>query len=243
MLKWVVMLVLCWSSFQAHAQPLKYNVNASNTWYPYYIGDPEAPGIMGELIPRIFTQANIDIEKINLPPNRTNKALDTGELDFDVVSPSWFSHQDLGPNFVHSEAILPIVERIVVLEENKADWQDIEQIYDKRIGTVRGYLYHDDDRFVRADFSSERELIKALHKKRIDAIISGDLPALYWSQQLGLHVELAAVHSDGDLVIRLRKEHAHMLPQINQAIGQLKHNKVVSQVIAKYVDMQNPVFR
>ena len=80
----------------------------------------------------------------------------------------------------------------------------------------------------------ERELIKALHKNRIEAAISGDLPALYWSNKLDQKIALAAVHSNGVLVMRLRKEHHLLLPQINAAIAHLKADGTINAIIDKY---------
>lgn len=184
-----------------------------------------------ELIPMILSLAKIDGEILTLPPKRTNNALETGQLDFDIVSPSWFEKQDLGPLFVKSAPIMQITEYVVTLPENVSKYKDIDQIKGKQIGTVRGYLYHDDKDFIRADFTSEQELVKALDKHRVDAIISGNYPALYWSTQLRIPVALAAVHSDGDLVFRLRKEHADLLPAINQAIATLKANGKIDAIV------------
>lgn len=230
------LFALCLTSQQStFAEPLKYNITGSYSWYPYFIGNQaEAPGIITELIPMILDMAEIKAEILSLPPKRTNHALETGLLDFDIVSPSWFEKQDLGPLFVKSAPIMQITEYVVTLPENASKYKDISQIKGKEIGTVRGYLYHDDQDFIRADFTSEQELIKALDKHRVDAIIAGNYPALYWSTQLRIPVVLAAVHSDGELVIRLRKEHANLLPALNQAITQLKANGKVDQIIQKY---------
>ncbi|SUI76435.1 substrate-binding periplasmic protein [Shewanella morhuae] len=219
----------------AFAQSLKYNITGSYSWYPYFIDhQAEAPGMITELIPMILSLAKIEAEILDLPPKRTNNALETGQLDFDIVSPSWFVKQDLGPLFVKSTPIIKIIEYVVTLPENVSQYNDINQIKGKHIGTVRGYLYHDDKDFIRADFTSEQELVKALDKHRVDAIIAGNYPVLYWSTQLGIPVALAAVHSDSDLVFRLRKEHAALLPAINQAIATLKANGDIDQIIKKY---------
>lgn len=215
---------------------LSYNVSGSSSWYPYYISETaDRPGILGELVPQIFARAGIKLKKKKLPPKRTNSALETGQLDFDVVSPSWFEHQDLGELFVQSEPLFPIKEHIIVLNENVAQWQSISKIKNQQIGTVHGYLYHDDDQFMRIDFKSERELVMALKKQRVAAAISGDLTALYWAKELNIGIGLAALHSDGELVVRLRKEHEQLLPQINQAIAVLKDNGVIDAIVDKYV--------
>lgn len=214
---------------------LKYNINGSSGWVPYYIPyQPENPGILAELVPKILVLAQIENEKHNYPPKRTNQALETGLLDFDLVSPSWFPNEDMGELFVQSDAIIQIKENIITLEENAQKWADINTIKKQSIGTVRGYLYHDDSLFTRVDFTSERELIKALHKNRIEAAISGDLPALYWSNKLDQKIALAAVHSNGVLVMRLRKEHHLLLPKINAAIAHLKADGTINAIIDKY---------
>ncbi|WP_198782729.1 substrate-binding periplasmic protein [Shewanella putrefaciens] len=229
------LFALCFAQPNAYAEQLKYNITGSYSWYPYFIGDQaEAPGMITELIPMILSLAKIDGEILTLPPKRTNNALETGQLDFDIVSPSWFEKQDLGPLFVKSVPIMQITEYVVTLPENVSKYKDIGQIKGKQIGTVRGYLYHDDKDFIRADFTSEQELIKALDKHRVDAVIAGNYPALYWSTQLRIPVALAAVHSDGDLVFRLRKEHTDLLPAINQAIATLKANGKIDEIIKKY---------
>ena len=214
---------------------LYYNVNGSSSWYPYFIdANAKDPGILAELVPDIFALTPIRLEAKHYPPKRTNQALASGALDFDVVSPSWFEGGDLGENFVQSQPIFAIKEHVVVLATAQDDWMDINKIRGQEIGTVRGYLYHDDSQFTRVDFKSERELIIALQKGRIQAAIAGDLTALYWAKELEVPIALAAVHSDGVLVIRLRREHQALLEQINGAISQLRDQGTIDALLAKY---------
>ncbi|MGB6137966.1 MAG: transporter substrate-binding domain-containing protein [Shewanella sp.] len=223
------------SGFAFADTALKYNVNGSSSWVPYYIPDsPESPGILGELVPLLLAKANINNEKHNFPPRRTNYALDNGWLDFDFVSPSWFPNNDLGELFVQSSAIIAIEEYIITLASNAKDWQHNDNLKGQEIGTVGGYLYHNDSEFTRVDFTSEKDLIKALYKDRVKAAISGDLPALYWAKKLNCPVTLAALHSKGHLVMRLRKEHVALLPSINAAIAELQSNGTIDRIIDKY---------
>ncbi|GGP65138.1 hypothetical protein GCM10009347_33740 [Shewanella algicola] len=220
---------------------LKYNVNGSSSWVPYYIPkSPETPGVLGEIVPLLLARANINIEKHNFPPRRTNYALDKGWLDFDFVSPSWFPNADLGELFVQSSAIIAIEEHVITLASNAKNWQSNDNLKGQEIGTIGGYLYHNDTEFTRVDFISEKELIKALYKDRVKAAISGDLPALYWAKQLNRPITLAALHSKGYLVMRLRKEHAALLPNINAAIAELQSNGTIERIIDKYT--QQAVF-
>ena len=220
---------------QSLAYPtLKYDLSGSSNWVPYYINDPLRPGILGELVPIILQEAHIDGEQVTLPPSRTVLALEKGLLDFDLVSPSWFDNDDIGENFVTSEPIIPIKEYFVYLPSTHAAPPPITQFYNTEIGTVRGYYYHNDHDFKRIDFSSEKELILALTNKRVNYAIIGDLPALYWSQQLDLPVTLGVIHSSGYLHMRLRKKYKHLLPDINNAIKKLKSQGIIKEVIEHY---------
>ena len=214
---------------------LSYNISGSNSWYPYFIANnPEHPGIISEILPLLLKLAHIQGHILALPPKRTNQALETGLLDFDVVSPSWFENQDLGEAFIQSAPIMGINEYIITLPENAKNWQYIQAIKGQEVGTVRGYLYHDDNEFTRSDFTSEKELIKALHRKRIKLAISGNYPALYWSSQLNMPIALAAQHSSGNLVIRLRKQHQDLLPALDKAIAELKASGQIDAIINRY---------
>jgi hypothetical protein len=216
--------------------PLTYNLRGSNSWYPYFINDEsKAVGILNQLIPQILVLANIPAHPVNLPPLRTNKALQKGELDFDVISPAWFEENELTKHFVLSDAIIPIKENIIFLAREKAHWQQSNAIYGQVVGTIRGYHYHDDHKFKRHDFSSEKALIKALKFGRIDVAICGDLPAVYWARQLSANIEIGPLHSQGFLHIRLLKEHRPLLPAINQAIASLKASGEIDKLVAQYM--------
>lgn len=231
----VAFLSTCVLANNSNMPILKYSVSGSSSWYPYYIpNNPESPGLISELLPQLLSRAKIQGQNIPLPPNRTNQALDKGTLDFDIVSPSWFEHGDFGPMFVQSEPIMAIKEHLITLEQNQSQWADMSSVKGKEIGTVMGYLYHNDKDFIRVDFKSEQELIKALHRGRIQAAISGDDTALYWSNQLKLPIAFGAEHSSGFLVFRLRKERADLLARINDAIAELKADGTIDQLIAKY---------
>lgn len=117
---------------------LSYDVNGSSSWYPYFIPETtKDPGILAELVPQIFALTPVRLDAKHYPPKRTNQALATGGLDFDVVSPSWFEGGDLGDAFVQSQPIFAIKEHVVVLAGNQEQWMDINTIRGQEIGTVR----------------------------------------------------------------------------------------------------------
>lgn len=232
--------VLSAVSFSLFAEPkpiLKYNLNGSSTWVPYYIKNGgNKPGILREFIPRMLDKAGIEGQVLEFPPRRTNQALQRRQLDFDIVSPSWFENDQISDDFVASIPFLPIKEYVVTLAGKSSAWAQTHQLHGKRIGTVMGYIYPNTHTFTRVDFGSERELVRALDKKRVDAAIIGDLPALYWAKQFDISIALASIHSDGELVIRLHKSQQALLPQINQSLQYFIESGEIDAIVAKYAD-------
>lgn len=216
---------------------LKFDPSGSNAWYPYYINSGEKRGIVVDAVAIILATANISGKEIILPPKRTNLSLKNGLVDFDLINPDWLSKKQQSDDYVFSDGVIPIKEHIIYLAgtfipENLGGEQ---QLTDQNIGTVRGYYYHNDNLFNRLDYPSEKELIKALFRKRIAFAISGDKPAQYWAKKLSVPIILGPVHSDGYLKIRLRKELKYLLPQINDAIRRLKVNGSIEDIIKAYI--------
>ena len=225
-------------SYRNTAKPiatLKFDISGSSAWYPYFIPDAEHPGIVAELVREVLVKANIEGIPTELPPKRTLMALEKGELDFDVTSPSWFADHKIPPGFVISDGLIEISEYLVTLPENKHLFSKVEQMHHKQIGTVRGYLYNNDSMFERVDFNSEYQLIKALKLGRVPAVIMGDLPASYWAEKIGTPIAFGAQHSSGDLHFRLREEHAHLIGPINAAIKTLKEEGKVTEITSHYI--------
>ncbi|KAF7788712.1 hypothetical protein PRUB_a1758 [Pseudoalteromonas rubra] len=214
------------------AVTLKYSISGSGTFYPYFTNDPQHPGILPDLVTRILTQSALAGENIVLPAKRTNRYLESGKIDFDLISPAWLKASQLtDPQFVFSDAMLLIREYVVT----RAATTPVNSLAGRMVGTVRGYYYHDDDEFVRADFESERALLQALKKGRIDMAIIGDLPAQYWSAQDKVTLHFNQLHSQGTLHIRLRAEHAHLLPVLNRAIQTLRDTGQITRIETDYL--------
>ncbi|TWX55193.1 substrate-binding periplasmic protein [Colwellia hornerae] len=216
---------------------LKFDPSGSSAWYPYYINSGEKRGIVVDAVAIILATANISGKEIVLPPKRTNLSLKNGLVDFDLINPDWLSKVQQSNDYVFSDPVIPIKEHIIYLAGTALpkNLGEDQQLTDQHIGTVRGYYYHNDNLFNRLDYPSEKELVKALFRKRISFAISGDKPAQYWAKTLSVPIILGPVHSDGYLRIRLRKELKYLLPQINDAIELLKVNGSIESIMNAYI--------
>jgi ABC-type amino acid transport substrate-binding protein len=214
---------------------LKYDLGSTAAWEPFgYSGNKDKPGILVELIELIMKQADIRTETCFLPVKRAVTALELGQIDFDIVSPDWFKNKIIGGDFVSSIPLFEITEYFVTLPGFVEEFKQPEMAYGQLVGTVAGYAYFDDDKFIRADFLSESELIKGLMKGRFKVAIIEKRAAQYWAKKHNTSIMFASVHTKGDIIIRLRKEYKHLLPRINQVIDLFHKNGEFEKIFAKY---------
>ncbi|WP_050548188.1 ABC transporter substrate-binding protein [Pseudoalteromonas sp. BSi20652] len=219
-----------------NATPLKYSISSSGNYYPYYTNNPVKPGVLPEIIEKILNDANISASHVTLPTKRITKYLQNEVIDFDVISLEWLSESEQNsPQYIYSEPLINATEMIVSLPENINDWQNANSLYNKNVGTVLGYYYHDDNLFNRIDFPSEKELMIALSRKRIDVAIIGKLAALHWSKQFNVDIAFSQQYSHGLLKIRLLSKHKALLPAINKAINTLHNKGFIQQIADKYI--------
>ncbi|MDO6835019.1 transporter substrate-binding domain-containing protein [Pseudoalteromonas carrageenovora] len=230
-----LLFVFC-SYASINSTPLKYNISASGSHYPYYTNDPKKPGVLPEIIEKVLDEANITASHINLPTKRITKYLQDEIIDFDVISLEWLPKNERNdPRYVFSEPLIYATEMIVTLPKNAHNWQSTNSLRGKNIGTVLGYYYYDDNTFERVDFPSEKELMTALSRNRVEAALVGKLTALYWAKQLDMRIAFGAQHSHGFLSIRLLSKHKNLLPKINQAIKNLHSQGYIKNIEDKYL--------
>lgn len=217
---------------------LKYSPTGSDSWFPYYIYQHPKKGIIPEVITLIFELASINGQETFLPPARTNLALINGEIDIDFINPDWLPEREKSDQFLFSDAILPIKESYIALSSSDMNQLDklLQQSANVEIGTVRGYYYHNDEFFKRHDFSSEKNILLALQRQRINYAICDNITAKYWAKELDVSIVFGEVHSDGYLHMRIRKEYAYLLPRINEAIAFLKQQQSIEKIIANYLN-------
>lgn len=223
---------------QAQTPPdvLRYNVDFVGAWVPFDASsDPTKPSIMLSILALIEQQSNIKIAIEHYPIKRSVKELYDGNLDFDFVNPQWLS-QDDSHLFVFSQPLFQVTEYFIGLPEVMRHYQTKEQIYGSLVGTVAGYYYFDDDEFQRADFRSESEVMLGLAKQRFNIAIMEKYAAQYWAYQHKVGITFGPVHTQGDIVIRLRIPLKHLLPRINHAIEVLKKTNKFQHIIEQQVN-------
>jgi hypothetical protein len=221
---------------------LHFDLGENTSWAPYRIGKtPGQDGILSELVVLIEKYSGITFTAVNWPMKRAEFALIKGLVDFDFICTAWFPGGTYGRNFVISEPLFEINEYVITLKGNKHLFPTLDSIYTKPIGTIAGYFYFDDYQFTRVDFSDEESLIKALKYKRVQAVILEYEAAKHWAEVHQMDIEIAALHTTGNLLIRLNKAKQQQLPAINAAIKKIKQTGQLKEILDKY-DVESQIF-
>lgn len=197
--------------------------------------------IFTELSKALGADSGIQFKTLHFPQKRAAKALKEGIVDFDFVCLEWFPNNDPGPGFIITEPLFEITQHLVTLHKNMPLFPTRESMFNKRVGTIAGYFYFDDKNFTRTDFLNENQLVSGLKNDRFKVIILEKETAKYWAKLNDTEIGFAALHTKGNLVIRLRKEKSALIPQLNQAIKTIKTSGKLKAILDSH-NVESQIF-
>jgi len=230
-IKHILLAFLCLSLqvFSAFAsdkvvdQKLYFDLGEQGGWIPYQTGAKTGhSGMLIDIANALQASTGIQFIAVHFPPRRAEKALIDGIVDFDFVCLEWLRDYTPGTKFVATDPFFEITEQLVTLKQNTHLFPTRQSMFGKRVGTVAGYFYFDDNEFIRSDSLNESRLIQGLKHNRFKVAILERETAKYWARINKTEIGFAALHTIGKLVMRVRKEHSALLPQLNQAIKRIK---------------------
>ena len=223
----------CFALDKKEAPTLYFDLGKKGGWVPFRNAEKNGgTSIFTDLSKALQANTGIQFKTVNFPQKRAAKALMDGIVDFDFSCLEWFEDNDPGPGFVVTESFFEITEHIVTLKENSHLFPTGESIFGKPIGTISGYFYFDDNKFSRIDFLNENQLILGLKKNRLKAVILERETAKYWAKLNNTEIAFAALHTNGNLVMRLKKEHSALIPLLNQAIQIMKTSGELQAILS-----------
>jgi polar amino acid transport system substrate-binding protein len=223
----------CLASDKKETLTLYFDLGEKGGWVPFRNAEKNGgTSIFTDLSKTLQAYTGIQFKTVNFPQKRAAKALIDGMVDFDFSCLEWFKDNDPGPEFVATEPFFEMTEHIVTLKKNSHLFPTRESIFGKHIGTISGYFYFDDNKFSRTDFINENQLILGLKKNRFKAIILERETAKYWAKLNKIEIAFAALHTSGNLVMRLKKEHSALIPLLNQAIQLMKTSGELQTILS-----------
>lgn len=220
---------------QAQKTKLYFDIGEQGGWVPFRSGAETGQlSVLTELAQLMSAHSDIEFIPIPLPAKRAQKALKDGWVDFDMICLEWLTEEQQSEEYVNSEPLFEITEHLITLAPNQHLFPTRESIFGKPVGTIAGYFYFDDNEFKRVDFLNESQLLLGLKHKRFDVIILERETAKYWADLNQVNIAFSAVHSSGNLLIRLREEHKHLVPAINKTIQVIKESGKLQTILDKH---------
>lgn len=221
-----------YASRDIEAETLYFDMGMEGGWVPFHTGaETGRKGLLIDLADALQAETGIQFTAVHFPPKRAEKALVDGIVDFDFVCLEWLKENKPGEKFVATNPFFEITEHLVTLKENKHLFPTRESMFGKTVGTIAGYFYFDDNEFIRTDFLNENSLILGLKSDRFKVAILERETAKYWASRNNVNIAFSALHTSGKLVMRLRIEHDHLLPLLNQSIKTLKDSGVLQAIL------------
>lgn len=236
------LLIALWCSASS-AQTL---LGGGAQWHPYSFedADGQATGIAVDIVRKVMKQSGLQVEFVFYPANRLNLLLDEGHLDLNYAdSPQWNS-ANASERFVYSQPYLHVREYLYFLKDHPARQLSLGELQGLRIGIVRGYTYQTldaplrDKRLMKVETSREPALLDLLMLGRVDAIAVVD--DVFTDLLSTRHLEpgrfaRGAKLSEAPLVIKLQRQHADRLPELNTALEGLVRSGEVERIRRSYL--------
>lgn len=237
--------IYCWCfTLQAQQQKIEkkseqpklyFDKGEQGGWVPFRTGaETGRPGVLIELTQAMQEYSEIEFIPVDLPAKRAEKALKDGIVDFDFVCLEWLKDGEPGENYVTTESFFEINEYLITLKKNTHLFATRESIFGKPVGTIAGYFYFDDQHFIRTDFLNESRLMLGLKRDRFKVVIMERETAKHWAKLNQTEIGFAALHSSGNLLMRVRKENQHLIPKLNQTIRALKSSGKLKQILQSH---------
>ena len=214
---------------------LYFNEGEQGGWVPFRTAaKPGNPSVLVDLTQAMQEYSGIQFIPIKLPSKRAQKALNDGLIDFNFISLGWLKGGQPSEDFLTTIPLFEITEHLVTLKKNTHLFPTRESMFGKHVGTIAGYLYFDDNKFIRTDFLNENQLMKGLKYDRFKVIILERETAKYWAKLNDIKIGFAALHTSGYIVMVIRKKHQRLMPLLNQTIKAIKSSGKLKAILQSH---------
>jgi polar amino acid transport system substrate-binding protein len=228
----------------AHGQPRIIYTIPNVNWEPYWIVDEgEEKGILSDVLKAIGVQAKYELEPtIPLPVKRAQKTFYDGDADIECcINISWREANDSGGATLWSDPIISTEEVLIFPASKSFGAASTKDLSGKKIATILGYGYDDDDKFIRSDTLNNIAQLTMVSNSRADAGIVDRFEIQYLLKQnaevreMAAGIEFGPTLSTSDLRIRIHSSKPELLEPINAAIQVLKENGTIEEIVNRYV--------
>lgn len=239
----LVLLFLCNSDVLFGGNKEKITFNMSPTGYPPYMiynENKNPSGIMYDVLKKVASKYDYAVEVAGIPRRRVNEWLDSNKLDATPRAKEWVPNPD---DYVFTEPIVVARDVIFSLIKSPVDFNNIEDLFGKRIGTHLGYKYplldqyFKDKKMFRDDANNEIAMLKMVLFKRTDAAIINELVGLWLIKENNWQGKFSISKKDCgsvDYRIMFNKKWIPFVDKFNKELVKMKKDGTLNNIINRY---------
>ncbi|MCR5652038.1 MAG: basic amino acid ABC transporter substrate-binding protein [Lachnospiraceae bacterium] len=237
-------LIACGSSKDAAAEGSVKTVTAgvltmaTNAYFPpyeYYEGD-DIVGIDAEIAKAVADKLGMELKIEDMEFDSIITAVASGKADIGLAGMTVTEERKKNINFTDSYATG--VQVVIVKEDS--DIKSVDDLGGKKIGVqlaTTGDIYCTDD-FGQEnveEYSKGNDAVMALVSGKVDAVVIDNEPAKnYVAANDGLKI-LDTEYVKEDYAAAINKENTELLDAVNKALGELKSEGKLDEIISKYI--------
>ena len=211
---------------------------ATNAYFPpyeYYEGD-SIVGIDAEIAQAVADKLGLTLEIEDMEFDSIITAVTAGKADMGLAGMTVTEERKQNVNF--SDSYATGVQVVIVPEDS--DIASIDDLNGKKIGvqlSTTGDIYCVDDFGAEnvEEYNKGNDAVMALVSGKVDAVVIDNEPAKsYVAANEGLKI-LDTDYVTEEYAAAINKENTELLDAINGALGELKADGTLDQIIAKYI--------
>ena len=237
--KWLLPLLALTSTLAWAEEPVVIDVDIENPPF-MYAENGQAKGIYPELVKEAFSRMQVPVTLAARPWKRVIEEIDQGEAGVAGI----YSSEERRQKYDYSDVIM--VENIAVYfhQDNPVNYENMDSLNGKRVGTIRGWLYTDE--FSAADkagkltideVSGDEKNFQKLAAKRVDAVLAIEQSGnalLATGNFPGVQMNAKYLSSaESYLAFNKSTKRQDLLSKFNEAIAQMKADGSFDRIVAE----------
>lgn len=216
---------------------------AADPWPPFV--DPSHPkeGLSLEIVRAAFKTQGYNVKMEYVPWARAIKGVKNGK--YDILPNTWVTEERKG-FLVYSDPYAANKIKFVKRKEDPFEFNGLQSLTGKKIGTVRGYGYDTDflsaTNFIKDDSNNMMQNIMKLIKKRVDLTLGDEIVARMtiakdnpeYLNQLSF-TENSLASNDLHITSGLKNpRHKEIINSFNKGLKAIKGNGVYKAILKEY---------
>lgn len=182
----------------------------------------------------ILTESGLNINYIKADFIKRRELFNRGEIVLECCSiPAWHKNAEDQKTQLYTRPFFNTYEHIVHKEGVIIDVKNLEDLWARPVAFVKGFHYRGSEHFKNVVFyDTLAEAITAVSKGEVEfSMVNNQEFGKFQRQQNAFDLVLGDVWEHIPMAIRVRRDQAHLVPKINEAIKALRAKGTIARLV------------